>query len=305
MTIMRQPKAAPVFAMSQGSKRVVDKPHKNALSLPFQRSPQLKVALRAAEAAGCLINDFFRTEFQANVKQTGGQTAGLVTEADTAAEQAILQVVKDAFPADRILAEETAADLIASGETNEDLWVIDPLDGTNNFAHGIPHFSISIACFRQGQPFCGVVFDPLHDDWYVAQRGEGAWHNRQRVHVNEQTDLSETMIAVGFYYDRGDMMRATLAAMEDFFNLQVHGIRRMGSAALDLVSVAAGRFGVYYEYLLSPWDFAAAWLFLQEAGGIITDGHGNDLQLRPTSVLASNQHLFQQALGIVKRNHPN
>ncbi|MCH2180625.1 MAG: inositol monophosphatase [Mariniblastus sp.] len=282
-------------------------PREDSFQLPFRPSPQLEVALRAAEAAGRIINDFYRTGFQASVKQTAGQSAGLVTEADMAAEQAIVQTVRNAFPTDHILAEETAAKAIETVEANQiekALWVIDPLDGTNNFAHRIPHFSISIACCHQGKPTCGVVLDPLHNDWYVAERGKGAWHNQQKVRVNDHTELSETMVAVGFYYDRGEMMRSTLAAMEDFFNLNVHGIRRMGSAALDLVSVAVGRFGVYFEYFLSPWDFAAAWLFLQEAGGVITDGHGEDLQLRPSSVLASNPHLSEQALSIVNRNHP-
>ena len=270
------------------------------LSMPFQPSPQLEVAIQAAKTAGRIVNEFYENGFETRDKSTAGESAGLVTQADIASEQAIIQIIRNAFPEHHILAEETMDQSVVE----DHLWVIDPLDGTNNFAHGIPHFSISIAYCYQGKPICGVILDPVHDQWYLAEQGKGAWHNQHKVHVNDQPLLSETIVAVGFYYDRGAMMRATLAAMEEFFDSQVHGIRRMGSAALDITYVGLGRFGVYFEYALSPWDFAAAWIFLQEAGGIITDGHGNELRLEPTSVLATNHHLFQQALPIVIRNHP-
>lgn len=279
---------------------MIDDQHGEIMRQPFSPSPQLEVAILAAQAGGRIVKEFFETRFETRAKSGADGSAGLVTEADIASERAIIQIIRRAFPTHHILAEETAD----QPGIEDHLWVIDPLDGTNNFAHGIPHFAISIAYCYQGRPICGVILDPVHNDWYLAEQGKGAWRNQQKVQVNDHQLLSETLIAVGFYYDRDEMMRSTLTAMEEFFDSQVHGIRRMGSAALDIVHVGVGRFGVYFEYFLSPWDFAAAWVFLTEAGGIITDGLGDDLRLKPTSVLATNYHLSEYALPIVIRNHP-
>ena len=150
----------------------------------------------------------------------------------------------------------------------------------------------------------GVVLNPARDDIYTATLGGGAFHNGTLVQVSEEKELSNTLIGCGFYYDRGEMMRSTLKSVEKFFEQDIHGIRRFGSAALDLCIVGCGQFGGFFEYQLSPWDFAAGRLFIEEAGGKVTDARGNALSLTKTSVLASNGHLHDKMLAITLPNHP-
>ena len=127
--------------------------------------------------------------------------------------------------------------------TSEHLWIIDPLDGTNNFSHKIPHFAVSVAYYHRGRPSCGVIHNPLRNDWYTAARGRGALYNERPVSVAESTRLDEVLVGVGFYYDRGRMMEATLAAIQELFRNNIHGIRRFGTASLDLCQVGTGQFG--------------------------------------------------------------
>jgi myo-inositol-1(or 4)-monophosphatase len=224
----------------------------------------------------------------------------MVSDADLAAEKAIVEMIRGTFPDHAFLAEETyQADANAPH-----LWVIDPLDGTTNFVHGIPHFAVSIGYYEKGQPICGVIVNPLRGDWYVAQRGQGAFVNGVRAYVADHTNLDQALIGVGFYYDRGEMMKATLAAVSELFQQNIHGIRRFGTASLDLCLVACGHVGAFFEYQLSPWDFAAARLFLEESGGKITTCAGQPLPLSVTSVLASNGTLHESVLAITKKHHP-
>lgn len=255
----------------------------------------LRATFAAAEAAAKVILHYFERGVQMRDKGDDG----LVSQADIEAEQAIARVIHARFPDHAILGEEVHSGAISS----EHLWIVDPLDGTNNFAHRIPHFAVSIAYYHQQVAQCGVVVNPVRGDWYWATRGGGAFFNGSRLRVNDHQQLNQTMIGVGFYYDRGKMMEATLAAIGDFFRQQIHGVRRFGTAALDLCAVAAGMYGVFFEYRLSPWDFAAGRLILEEAGGHITDGHGDALPLQKTSLLASNGHLHAAALEIVRKHH--
>lgn len=260
-------------------------------------SLELATARTAAAAGAEIATAYFRDLANAKIKTktTNQQYQGIVTQADVEAEQAIIEQIRKVFPDHDFLAEEEhAAPTIA-----DHLWIIDPIDGTNNFAHGIPHYAISVAYYRNGTPEVGCILNPEMGDCFWTQRGRGAWHNGQPASVNLHSELPETMLAVGFYYDRGAMMRATLDAMETLFRENIHGIRRMGTAALDIVQVALGRFGGYFEYELSPWDFAAARLFLEEAGGKITTCKGDPLPLEKTSVLATNTLLHQRMLDIV------
>ncbi len=290
-------------------------------SLPEALSARFQAAFRmGGAAAGILLRHFSSHVPGAATTTKAGVTGaeGLVTVADLEAERAILEIVRSEFPADGILAEEsghTVGDRDGhsgnDGGPNGDLggeseftWVIDPLDGTNNFAHGIPQFSISIACCRNGRPALGIVIDPIRDDWFVAVQGQGAWHNGKRVHVSRSQSLAQSMVGVGFYYDRGAMMRATLQSIGQIFEANVLGVRRFGSAALDLVNVGLGRFGGYFEYTLSPWDFAAGMLFVTEAGGRVSDCRLETLTLKRTSVLATNGLLHDVLGGIVSRNCP-
>ncbi|MEO1994844.1 MAG: inositol monophosphatase family protein [Planctomycetaceae bacterium] len=256
----------------------------------------LTVAKLAAEAGGTVVSAYYRD----GVTMRSKAPHNLVSDADVESEQAIAAVIRAHFPDHAVLGEEAHQAPI----TASNLWVVDPLDGTNNFAHGVPQFAISIAYCRDGVIECGVVFDPIHDDWYVAQRGHGALHNDLPVHTGTQRTLDEVLIGVGFYYDRGARMTATLAAVQDLFGRNIHGIRRFGAAALDLCHVGTGRFGAFFEYELSPWDFAAGQLFVAESGGRVTTCQGDPLRLTKSSVLASNGHLHASMLEIVGTHEP-
>lgn len=255
----------------------------------------LRAALAAAEAGARVILHYFERGVEMHDKGIGD----LVSQADIESEQAIARVLAARFPDHAVLGEEENCGSIAS----EHLWIVDPLDGTNNFAHRIPHFAVSIAYYAHQVAQCGVVVNPLRGDWYWATRGGGAFYNGLPIKVNHHARLDQTMVGVGFYYDRDKMMEATLAAVGDFFRQQIHGVRRFGTAALDLCQTACGMFGVYFEYQLSPWDFAAGRLILEEAGGLVTDARGNPLPLMKTSILASNTQLHPAALAIVTRHH--
>ncbi len=262
-----------------------------------KQSTELTTAIKAAKAGEVILKKYFADLASAGIqnKTNGDEYQGIVTQADIEAERAIVSIIQNEFPDHQFLAEEEHS----ATETSEHLWIIDPLDGTNNFAHGIPHFAVSIAYYRNGVAQCGVVLNPSTGDVFTAQAGKGAWWNASQVSVNQHQQLSDTMIAVGFYYDRGAMMKSTLQAIEELFEQNIHGIRRFGTAALDIVQVGLGRFGGYFEYQLSPWDFAAARLFLEEAGGTITTCHNTDLPLAKTSVLATNSALHPAMLEIV------
>lgn len=258
---------------------------------------EFAAAKEAARRAGDIIARYYREGVTMRNKGEG-ETYNLVSDADVEAEHAIVGLLKQQFPEHDFLGEESyVADAGA-----EQLWVIDPLDGTNNFAHQIPQFSVSIAYCYQGQAVCGVVYNPIRDEWYTALKGEGAFFNERRIQVSTKSRLAEALVGVGFYYDRGAMMEATLASIHDLFHTGIHGIRRFGSAALDLCSVGVGQFGGFFEYKLSPWDFMAGQLFVTEAGGKVTDCLGKPLPLGKSSLLATNTILHPEILEIVAKH---
>jgi myo-inositol-1(or 4)-monophosphatase len=261
----------------------------------------LRVAQSAASAGGHVLHRHWHDGIELRDKSAhGGKTYDLVSDADLESQSVIASLLSTAFPTHELMGEE---DLVGDLDA-EHLWVIDPLDGTNNFAHHVPHFAVSIAYYRSGKPTVGIVHNPVTGDTYTAVLGNGATHNEHPICVSESTELSKSLIGCGFYYDRGDMMRSTLAAVEDFFTHDIHGIRRFGTAALDLCAVASGMFGAFFEYKLSPWDFAAGQLVLTEAGGKISDALGQPLGLVPSSVLASCPGLYDDALAITTKHHP-
>lgn len=278
-----------------------------------------KTAQTAARAGGEILSRYYQDGIQQN--RSGKQTIdsrakemlstdadnqsmlpatyNLVTDADLDAEKKIGEVILAAFPDHAIMGEETYhADASA-----EHLWIVDPLDGTNNFAHGIPHFAVSIAYYHQGIPIVGIVFNPIRDDWFEAVKGGGATYNGNSVSTAKTDNLKECLIGVGFYYDRGEMMDATLNAIGDLFRAHIHGIRRMGTAALDLCQVGLGWYGGYFEYQLCPWDFAAGRLFVEEAGGIVTKCDGEPVEIAKTSMLATNGGIHQEVLGIIQQHY--
>lgn len=259
-------------------------------------TPELALAEEAARAGGAVILRYFRE----GIAMRSKDIANLVSDADIEAERAIVAVIRETFPGHEVLAEE-----VHRGDAGaEHLWIVDPLDGTNNFAHQIPHFAVSIAYYRAGRAECGIIYNPARDEWHLAARGQGAYQDGRRVRAAEHTRLDEALVGVGFSYDRGAMMEATLAAIGAFKRRQIHGIRRLGTASLDLAMVGMGLFGAYFEYALSPWDFAAGCLFVEEAGGRVTTGRGEPLPMASTSILATNGPLHEAALEIVRAHHP-
>jgi len=257
----------------------------------------LEIAKAAAKAGGEVARRCFK---RGVTLRSGKESYNLVSDADVESEQQIGRIIREAFPDDAILGEESHKDDTAADR----LWIVDPIDGTNNFAHGVPHFSVSVGFLEQGEPRVGVVYNPIRDEMFTAVRGEGAYLGGERIGVNEHESLDQVLVGVGFYYDRGRMMEATLEAIQELFGHHIHGIRRFGTASLDLCQVACGMFGAFFEYELSPWDIAAGRLILTEAGGRITTALGQPLPLQKCSVLASNGKLHEAMLEIVRPRHP-
>lgn len=225
-----------------------------------------------------------------------GSYFNLVTEADVASQEAIVEIIRNNFPEDKILAEENDKRNISLESPR--LWIIDPLDGTTNFAHNIPHFSISIAFCEYGKVISGVVLDPIKSEIFFAEADKGAFCNDKQIKVSQTKELKYSVIGTGFYYERDILMHKTLESIRKLFESGIQGIRRIGSAALDLCYVAIGRFDGYFEYQLSPWDFAAGLLILNEAGGIFTDRDGKEKGLFSTGVIASNGLIHQKLCDI-------
>lgn len=220
-----------------------------------------------------------------------------VTEADREAEAAILEAIEDRFPGAAVLAEESGG-----AQRKEGLrWVVDPLDGTTNFIHGYPLFGVSVGCERDGVPVAGAVLDPLHDEMFHASLGSGAARNGEPVHVTGCADLADALLVTGFPFKAQDRMRPYLASFEDFLR-RVSGVRRDGSAALNLCYVACGRFDAFWELGLSRWDLSAGTIILREAGGRITGFAGEEEDhLGTGDVVASNARLHEAMLEIVGR----
>lgn len=263
---------------------------------------ELEVARQAAQAGGDILAGYFRQ----GIEMRNKQDCDFVSDADVESERAIIDVIRSTYPDHAILGEEGQASVSADVDPNSEfLWVIDPLDGTTNFAHDIPHFAVSIGFYQRGQPVCGVIHNPARGDWFHAVQGKGAFANDTPATVADHDSLGDALVGVGFYYDRGAMMDATLTSIRDLFHQKIHGIRRFGTASLDLCMVGCGQLGAFFEYELSPWDFAAGRLFVEEAGGNITNCRGTALPLAKSSVLASNGKLHDPILKIVGGNLPD
>jgi len=249
-----------------------------------------RVAVEAALEAGRIL----RWHFQRGLEIRYKGEIDLVTEADLASERAVLARIRSAFPDHGVLAEESGATERASPW----LWVVDPLDGTTNFAHGFPVFSVSIALLHEGQRVLGVVYDVMRDELFTARRGEGAFLNGRPIRVTQTPRLEEALLVTGFPYDRQE---SPLDNTREFIALlkRCHGVLRVGSAALDLASVAAGRLDGYWEFQLSPWDLAAGALLVEEAGGRVTTPQGDPLPPLGTDIVATNGLIHAELLEIL------
>ena len=220
----------------------------------------------------------------------------MVTEVDKISEEMITSKIKTLFPDHDILAEEFTD--INSG--SDFRWIIDPLDGTTNYAHGFPFFCISLALERLNTMLVGIVYDPILDEMFVAEKGKGAFLNEREIHVSNTHNIIKSLLATGFPYDIQKDNDNNL----NYFNkmiLRAQAIRRAGSAALDLAYVAAGRFDGFWELKLNPWDIAAGWLLVEEAGGLVTDIGGEDYYLESSSILASNGIIHKEMIDVLKR----
>ncbi len=246
-----------------------------------------RVAVEAAIEAGRILRWHFRSGLEIQHK---GEI-DLVTEADRASEHAILSRLRSAFPDHAVLAEESGGTARASPW----LWVVDPLDGTTNFAHGFPVFAVSIALLHEGQRMLGVVYDVMRDELFTARRGEGAFLNGRPIRVSRTPRLAEALLVTGFPYDRQE---SPFDNTREFVGLlkRCHGVLRVGSAALDLASVAAGRLDGYWEFRLSPWDLSAGALLVEEAGGRVTTPQGEPLPALGVDVVATNGHIHDELL---------
>lgn len=218
----------------------------------------------------------------------------LVTETDKKAEQVVISAIKKNFPDHAILTEESPPQGSSASR-----WIIDPLDGTTNFAHTYPICAVSIAYEEDGRILTGGVYDPFRDELFLAQKGKGATLNGQPIRVSPNKTLSAALVATGFPYDRRERPDQYLAIVKDFM-MEVHGIRRTGSASLDLCYVACGRFDGFWEFQLQPWDKAAGMLLIEEAGGKVTDYSGNPLTLESGQNLASNGLIHAAMIEVLK-----
>ncbi|MBU2102894.1 MAG: inositol monophosphatase family protein [Candidatus Omnitrophota bacterium] len=251
------------------------------------------VAFTAARAAGGVHKKYFQGTFDVRTKSS---SYDLVTVADIKAERAVVSCIRKYFPDHNFIAEEHVYPKTTSVYT----WIIDPLDGTNNFACGIPIFCVSIALMYRGKLVLGVIYDVLRDELFHAYRGRGAYCNGKRISVNGVRHLRQAMLITGFYYDRGNEMRRTLAAVERFLSLQVLGIRRLGSAALDLAYVACGRAAGFWEFELSPWDFCAGILLVEEAGGRTSNQYNKPIPVTEKHfIVASNGKIHNAMMPVI------
>lgn len=250
----------------------------------------LAVAVEAALAGGDVLKGYFGGAFRIFYK---GEL-NLVTEADLASEREVVSILKNRFPGAAILAEEAGEERGESGLS----FIIDPLDGTTNFAHGYPVFAVSIACEEADKVVAGVVYDPVREELFTAARGKGAFLNGRRLRVSATKGLAHALLVTGFPYDLKEDLAGNLRLFNRFMGAS-RAIRRDGSAALDLCHVAAGRFDGFWEEKLGPWDTAAGALVVEEAGGRVTDLAGGAFHYRQGSVVASNSILHDQMLGLI------
>lgn len=257
----------------------------------------LDIATHAALAGGKVLQGFWGN--LENIQEKG-RPGDLVTDADQASELAILEILQHRVPDHAILAEESGV----LGQTNAHyLWAIDPLDGTTNYAHQYPFSAVSIGLLIDGVPQVGAIFDPFHNELFTAARGLGATRNQTAINVSQTQELRKSLLVTGFAYDRQQTTDNNYAQFCYLTHL-TQGVRRSGSAALDLAHVACGRLDGYWERGLSPWDIAAGVIILEEAGGKVSSYDGSPLQIQSGRILATNGFLHEALSHALQRVPP-
>ena len=262
-------------------------------------SPALNVMIAAARKAGRhLIRDFGELE---NLQISMKGPADFVTTADKRTEKILIEELSRARPGYGFLGEEGG---VIEGKDKTHRFIIDPIDGTTNFMHGIPQFAISIALEREGQIVSGVVYNPVTDDLFTAEKGHGAYLNDKRLRVAARKEMGAAVIATGLPF-MGKEGHARALAEISVVMATTAGIRRMGAASLDMAYVAAGRFDGFWEHGLQPWDVAAGIVLVREAGGMVGDLHGGTDALNSGTILCANEHLQPQLLKLLKGAAPD
>jgi len=250
----------------------------------------MRTATRAAREAGEVLRSF-----HGNLKDIRKKGAiDLVTEADIASEKVVVEIIRSEFPDHAILAEESGK----SGGDARFQWIIDPLDGTTNFSHGLDLFAVSIAFHEEGVPRTGVVYNPATEEFFEAAVGKGARLNGRPLRVSGQNELRESLLVTGFPYNLKEILPQLMGRFTKCLSAS-QGVRRLGSAAIDLCFVAGGRFEGFWEQNLNPWDTAAGLLILQEAGGKVTDFSGRPFQVDMKEILATNGRIHDAMLALV------
>jgi myo-inositol-1(or 4)-monophosphatase len=250
----------------------------------------LSVAIEAALAGGAILKSYYGGAFRVAFK---GEL-DLVTQADTESEAQVLSILRARLPDVSILAEESGV----SDRDTAQRFIVDPLDGTTNFAHAYPMFAVSIGYEEDGRVRAGVVYDPIREELFTAEQGRGAFLNGSKLHVSTTDRIEHSLLVTGFPYDLKDDLEGNLRLFERFMGI-ARAIRRDGSAALDLCYVAAGRFDGFWEEKLGPWDTAAGALIVEEAGGRVTDLRGGTFHYTQKGVVASNGRIQERMLSIL------
>jgi myo-inositol-1(or 4)-monophosphatase len=269
-------------------------PRTEKISMSLNLHPMVNVAIKAARTAGSIINRAALDIESVRVSQK--QANDFVTEVDHAAEAAIIETLLTAYPGHAIWAEESGR--TQGAQDSEFVWIIDPLDGTTNFIHGLPIYCVSIALAVRGKVEQAVVYDPTRNDLFTATKGRGAFLNDRRLRVSKRSTLRESLISTGFPYRQGDDFGEYLTMMGDVMQ-RTAGLRRPGAAALDLAYVAAGYTDGFFEKGLQPWDVAAGSLLVTEAGGLVGNFTGEAEFLEQHECVAGNPKVYAQLVGIV------
>ena len=258
--------------------------------------PALNIAIKAARRAGQIIN---RASNDLDLLKVATKKPNdFVTEVDQAAEAAIIEVLQEAYPGYGILAEESGETAGKGKRDSEFQWIIDPLDGTTNFIHGLPQYAISIALAKGGVLEQAVVFDPNRNEMFTASKGGGAFLNDRRIRVSKRTKLQDALIGTGFPYRMFDHADTYLAIFKELTQ-KTAGLRRPGAASLDLCYVACGRYDAFWEFGLSPWDMAAGALVISEAGGLVSDLAGEQNYLQTGNIVAGTPKVFAPLLQLI------
>lgn len=257
-----------------------------------------QTAIQAVRQGGAILQDYAKKDFSIHSK---GQAINLVTEADLQSEKAIIQSIQNTFPDHQILSEEQGLQDIPQHPIK---WIIDPLDGTINFAHGFPMYNVSIGVEYQGTCVIGVIHDPTRDELFVGQQGRGATLNGAPIQVSATPKLAEALLVTGFAYD---IHTAADNNLKEFcaFAVRARGMRRTGTAAIDLCYIACGRFDGFWELQLNPWDTAAGKVIVEEAGGKITNYAGEPYSIYGKTILATNGHIHQEMVEVLQLRESN